>query len=123
MHTAIEEVEVSAILGLYDKDGKKQKASFFKSYTKGIIRVRCSKFLCLEKFEVNPHLGNFTLRDEGRTIAIGKVLRYKPAKKAEIDMILTEEQKALIEQKLGKQKEDVQKEEQQMVSKDPEDTF
>ena len=27
-----------------------------------------------------PQLGRFTLRDEGRTIAVGKVLRYKPAK-------------------------------------------
>jgi putative aminopeptidase FrvX len=25
-------------------------------------------------------MGRFTLRDEGRTIAVGKVLRYKPAK-------------------------------------------
>lgn len=27
-----------------------------------------------------PQLGRFTLRDEGRTIAVGKVLKYKPAK-------------------------------------------
>jgi hypothetical protein len=27
-----------------------------------------------------PQLGRFTIRDEGRTIAVGKVLRYKPAK-------------------------------------------
>lgn len=27
-----------------------------------------------------PQLGRFTLRDEGKTIAVGKVLRYKPAK-------------------------------------------
>lgn len=26
-----------------------------------------------------PQLGRFTLRDEGRTIAVGKVLKYKPA--------------------------------------------
>jgi len=25
-------------------------------------------------------LGRFTLRDEGKTIAVGKVLKYKPAK-------------------------------------------
>lgn len=27
-----------------------------------------------------PQLGRFTIRDEGRTIAVGKVLKYKPAK-------------------------------------------
>lgn len=27
-----------------------------------------------------PQLGRFTLRDEGRTIGVGKVLKYKPAK-------------------------------------------
>jgi translation elongation factor EF-1alpha len=25
-------------------------------------------------------MGRFTLRDEGKTIAVGKVLKYKPAK-------------------------------------------
>jgi len=27
-----------------------------------------------------PQLGRFTLRDEGKTIGVGKVLRYKPSK-------------------------------------------
>ena len=27
-----------------------------------------------------PQMGRFTLRDEGKTIAVGKVLRYKPVK-------------------------------------------
>ena len=27
-----------------------------------------------------PQLGRFTLRDEGKTIAVGKILRYKPSK-------------------------------------------
>jgi len=36
--------------------------------------------MCIEKYEKNKHLGTFTLRDEGRTIGIGKVLRYKPAR-------------------------------------------
>jgi len=31
--------------------------------------------VCMESFADNPQLGRFTLRDEGRTIAIGKVLR------------------------------------------------
>lgn len=35
----------------------------------------------MEKYAKEIHLGSFTLRDEGRTIAIGKILRIKPAKK------------------------------------------
>ena len=34
----------------------------------------------MEKFEVLPQMGRFTLRDEGRTIAVGKITKYKPHK-------------------------------------------
>jgi hypothetical protein len=34
----------------------------------------------LEKHDTLAHLGKFTIRDEGKTIALGKVLKYKPAK-------------------------------------------
>jgi hypothetical protein len=37
--------------------------------------------LALEKFEVIQQMGRFTLRDEGKTIAVGKVLKYKPYSK------------------------------------------
>ena len=35
----------------------------------------------MEKFDVIPQMGRFTLRDEGKTIAVGKVLKYKPYSK------------------------------------------
>lgn len=31
--------------------------------------------VCLEKYEEYPQMGRFTLRDQGVTIAIGKVLK------------------------------------------------
>jgi len=34
----------------------------------------------LEKHEFLEQMGRFTLRDEGKTIAVGKVLKYKPVK-------------------------------------------
>ena len=34
----------------------------------------------MEKFDVLPQMGRFTLRDEGRTIAVGKITKYKPHK-------------------------------------------
>ncbi|CAF1435718.1 unnamed protein product, partial [Rotaria sordida] len=31
--------------------------------------------VCMETFKCFPQLGRFTLRDEGRTVAVGKVLK------------------------------------------------
>lgn len=84
----------------YDKNDKgdvteKQKPQFAKSFSKIICRIQTRIPICLEKHEYMAQLGRFTLRDEGKTIAVGKVLRYKPAK----DMIIVggakEEKKAV----------------------------
>jgi hypothetical protein len=45
-----------------------------------LCRIQTRIPIALEKSDVIPQLGRFTIRDEGRTIAVGKVLRYKPAK-------------------------------------------
>jgi len=37
--------------------------------------------MALEKFENIQQMGRFTLRDEGKTIAVGKVMKYKPYSK------------------------------------------
>lgn len=34
--------------------------------------------MAIEKFDTIPQMGRFTLRDEGKTICIGRVLKYKP---------------------------------------------
>ena len=39
------------------------------------MRIQVEKPICVEKFENVPQLGRFTLRDEGRTIAIGKIVK------------------------------------------------
>jgi hypothetical protein len=46
-----------------------------------ICKVAPKNPLCLEKFETMAQLGRFTLRDEGQTICVGKVLKYKPYQK------------------------------------------
>lgn len=43
------------------------------------------KAICAETFEHVPQLGRFTLRDEGKTIAIGKILKIKRADKKSDD--------------------------------------
>eukprot|EP00828_Plagiopyla_frontata_P041087 TRINITY_DN574_c0_g1_i3.p1 TRINITY_DN574_c0_g1~~TRINITY_DN574_c0_g1_i3.p1 ORF type:complete len:836 (-),score=161.15 TRINITY_DN574_c0_g1_i3:47-2554(-) len=81
MHTIMEEVEVSHIICKKSEQGQAIATSFLKSGMKGIVRISSKQYLCVEKFSKDVHLGSFTLRDEGRTIAIGKILRLKPAKK------------------------------------------
>lgn len=45
-----------------------------------ICRIQTRVPIPLEKHDFLPQMGRFTLRDEGKTIAIGKVLKYKPVK-------------------------------------------
>lgn len=40
-----------------------------------VVRIQVEKPICVELFENVPQLGRFTLRDEGRTIAIGKIIK------------------------------------------------
>ncbi len=40
-----------------------------------LLETADGKGLCVEKFNDYPQLGRFTLRDEGRTVAIGRVSR------------------------------------------------
>jgi len=47
-----------------------------------IARITMEKPICVEQFDVVPQLGRFTLRDEGRTIAIGKVIKLPKTLKA-----------------------------------------
>ena len=79
IHTAVEEISVKAILCLIDKkSGEKSKTRprFVKQDQIAIMRLECSGgMICMEPFAQFQHMGRFTLRDEGKTIAIGKILR------------------------------------------------
>ena len=47
-----------------------------KQDQQAIMRLECTGgLICMEPFKVFPQMGRFTLRDEGKTIAIGKVLK------------------------------------------------
>lgn len=48
-----------------------------------VCTIACRGLVALEKFEDIQQLGRFTLRDEGKTIGLGKVLKYKPHKKGD----------------------------------------
>jgi peptide chain release factor subunit 3 len=77
-HTAKEEVSISELLHKIDKKTKRKSKNppkFMKQGDVAIIRLQSALPVCLETFENYPQLGRFTIRDEGRTVAIGKVLK------------------------------------------------
>lgn len=86
IHTWSDEVFIKEIIVSHEKGANgeivtKENPKFTKSFSTARCRVATNRLpLPLEKFEVTPELGRFTLRDEGKTIAVGKILRYKPHK-------------------------------------------
>ncbi|KAL2759469.1 hypothetical protein ACRALDRAFT_1047157 [Sodiomyces alcalophilus JCM 7366] len=81
VHAAIEEVTFAALLHKLQK-GTGRKSKLPPSHAKrgdGIIaRLEVTgnpNGVCVEKFEDYPQMGRFTLRDQGQTIAIGKIIR------------------------------------------------
>lgn len=65
-----------ALLHYFDKaTGRKSRKppQFAKRGQKIVARLETAAPVCVERFTDYPQLGRFTLRDEGKTIAIGKV--------------------------------------------------
>lgn len=81
VHTASEEIVLQALLHYYDKkSGKKSKKppQFAKKGMKVVALIETAEPICVERFADYPQLGRFTVRDEGRTIGIGKVTKLSP---------------------------------------------
>jgi len=73
-----EEVTIKALICLVDKktgDKSKTRPRFIKQDQIAIARFVSNHAICMETFKDHPQLGRFTLRDEGTTIAIGKILK------------------------------------------------
>lgn len=77
----LQEIDETRTLQPKGEDIVKKKPSFATSGQKMICKIAPKNPLCLEKFETMAQLGRFTLRDEGQTICVGKVLKYKPYQK------------------------------------------
>ncbi|KAG0150783.1 hypothetical protein CROQUDRAFT_652030 [Cronartium quercuum f. sp. fusiforme G11] len=78
VHTLAEECTLSALLHYYDKkSGKKSRRppQFAKKGMKVVALLETAAPICVETFKDHPQLGRFTLRDEGKTIAIGKITK------------------------------------------------
>ncbi|KAK3717416.1 translation termination factor GTPase eRF3 [Vermiconidia calcicola] len=81
IHSATEEVTFASLLHkLEPKTNRKSKKppGFAKQGMNIIARLEVTGgagSVCVERFEDYPQLGRFTLRDQGQTIAIGKITR------------------------------------------------
>lgn len=81
VHSATEEVTFASLLHkLEPKTNRKSKKppGFAKQGMNIIARLEVTGgagSVCVERFEDYPQLGRFTLRDQGQTIAIGKITR------------------------------------------------
>ncbi|KAF9875958.1 elongation factor Tu GTP binding domain-containing protein [Colletotrichum karsti] len=81
VHAAIEEVTFAALLHRLQK-GTNRKSKMPPSHAKKgdsiIARMQViggAGTVCVERFEDYPQMGRFTLRDQGQTIAIGKITK------------------------------------------------
>ncbi|XP_061374567.1 uncharacterized protein LOC133316802 [Gastrolobium bilobum] len=76
IHSVVEECEIVELLQQIDPKTRKpmkKKVLFVKSGAGVICRVQVNNAICIEKFTDFPQLGRFTLRTEGKTVAVGKV--------------------------------------------------
>ena len=81
IHTCSEEVKIAALICLADKkSGEKSNTQpyFVRQKQVHLIRLRTTGNTCLETFKDFPQMHQFTLRDEGEIIAIGKVWKLVP---------------------------------------------
>ena len=88
IHTVAEEAVIKDIMISHEKNDRgdiieKIKPQFTKSFAKITCRIQMRLPIAIEKYDTIPHMGRFTLRDEGKTIALGKIIKYKPAKMVE----------------------------------------
>ncbi|CAF1029022.1 unnamed protein product [Rotaria magnacalcarata] len=81
IHSAVAEVQLKKLITLIDRktgDRTQEHPRFIKQDQVAIARFELSQSgqaICMEPFKHFPQLGRFTLRDEGRTVAVGKVLK------------------------------------------------
>ena len=79
-HTFIEECTITPKIEIDKKTKAETKVKFVRSQSLVRAYVKTKAILCGEKYEKFNNLGRFSMRYEGSTIAIGKILKIKPYK-------------------------------------------
>ncbi|CAF3971274.1 unnamed protein product, partial [Rotaria sp. Silwood1] len=81
IHAAVAEVQLKELLALIDRktgETTREYPKFLKQNQIVTARFELSQrgqIICMELFEHFPRLGRFTLLDEDRIVAVGKVLQ------------------------------------------------
>ena len=87
IHTYADEISVKDIVWAVEKDPntgeevKKDMPKYTRNYARCLVRLSMKTPIPVEKIGECAALGRFTLRDEGKTIAVGRVTRYIPFNK------------------------------------------
>ena len=82
VHTAVEEVTITKLLHKLEKGTNrksKRPPAFAKKGMKIIAVLETVAPVCVETYQDYPQLGRFTLRDQGTTIAIGRIIKLADA--------------------------------------------
>ena len=92
IHTFSDLVTIQTIEWAIEIDGsgkevRKEKPSMTKSGSKCMVRIQSRNPIPVEKEADLAALGRFTLRDEGKTIALGKVSKFVPYNKENIKKV------------------------------------
>ena len=100
IHTYNDEVEIKDIIVAVETNERgesvtKQKPQYTRSHAKMTCRIVPKTPVCLEKFSVISQMGRFTLRDEGKTIGVGRVTKYKPLVKGVVGASTKVEEKKI----------------------------
>jgi len=78
IHTCIKECTITELIVEYDRKTNKpgKKPRFVKAGSVVEAKITVQQPIPVELFEDFQQLGRFTLRDKGKTIAIGKIIRF-----------------------------------------------
>jgi len=80
-HTCEEECTIVKIFETRDKKGVVNKSARFASVgTRVVCMIQLARTVPVETFDERAFLGRFTLRTDGKTIAIGKITKLPPKK-------------------------------------------
>jgi peptide chain release factor subunit 3 len=82
-HTLVEECVITNLEEVIDRTTQKKQKSprFVRADSMVTCTLQTANTVALDSYKVTPQLGRFTLRDEGKTIAIGKIVEVFPDSK------------------------------------------
>jgi peptide chain release factor subunit 3 len=96
-HTEEQECTVTKIFETTNSKGQTIKGARFASAgMRAIVMLELAQTVPLEIYETMAFLGRFTLRTEGRTVAIGKITKLRPRRKNKLPYRIREVMETII---------------------------